>query len=124
MADVIKFYGVPRVKITGSEWGVVNRKQIASMDIFESQPSQYYYYAVLNNGERYQIYVSITKSGHNVSKLVVDEFASSKENMSDELYEDQIKHKRLVCSITCSLAIGMERETYDSIIEGRLLERR
>lgn len=124
MADVIKFFGVPRVKITGTEWGIINRKSIATVDIYEGVPSAYYYYAVLENGERYQIFVSITKSGHNVSKLVLDEFASSKEAMDDDLYADQIKHKRLVCSITCTRGIGMERPTYDAIIEGRLMERR
>lgn len=124
MADIVKFFGVPRVKITGTEWGVVNRKQIASVNIFESQPEHYYYYAVLTNGERYQLYVSITRSGHNVNKLVLDEFASTKEPMCDELYENETKHKRLVCTITCSLALGMERSTYDAIIENRLMERR
>lgn len=124
MADVIKFYGVPRVKITGTEWGVINRKSIANVDIYEGVPSAYYYYAVLENGERYQIFVSITKSGQNVNKLVLDEFACSKEAMTDDLYEDQIKHKKLVCTISCTRGYGMERNTYDAIIEGRLMERR
>ena len=124
MADVIKFYGVPRVKITGTEWGVINRKNIATVDIYEGTPSAYYYYAVLENNERYQIFVSITMSGLNVNKLVLDEFACSQQAMSDDLYEDQIKRKRLVCTISCTHGTGMERTTYVSIVEGRLLERR
>ena len=122
MADVIKFYGLPRVKVSGTEWGVLNRKDIASVKVYERISNDYYYYATTTTGEVYQIYVGITKTGLNCGKLIMDEFATCKEKISKDLMDSQAASKKLVATIECTPT--MERSTYERIIEHRLMERR